>query len=340
VPISNTNREVGRLRLGEMVEGPDGTRRPASRSTWLITSDWVELLDALSQRYGGDVVLNTAGSAGAFSLSTTSDSLACEISPEQAWDTAWELWAGGACQRRCEGGGASCECPLDVDERLRQARLPRPRVCKPIGRLRVRLVGLPTAGLWRVETHSVGAISQLASFVTTAQELGIATIGVDLILERRRGLQPDGRPASFVVPVMRRVPGHSTALATRSTVAEVGDEARSDVDNTIHQPHRLAVLSGGPVADAGGADELSNEARPSTTAADGVGTGPVEVPSWYSGVVAAAQAVAETTGDDVDSVLAEALKSVCGKGSANIMTLPTNKVPGILRHLRAAQVAA
>jgi hypothetical protein len=148
--------ELGRVRLGDK----SAKGAPRKLNTFRFTSASRVLLDAIAEKYGGEVhEWKGAPDEGYFEVTTTSRELEILFPPvysnEDGTPTVpfsqWlELWSGGGCQRRCDGetealSGKPCMCDPDN------------RACKPTTRISFMLPDIPGLGLWRVESHGWNA---------------------------------------------------------------------------------------------------------------------------------------------------------------------------------------
>jgi Recombination directionality factor-like len=206
--VQRRMRELGRIRTGEQVAvGTSGKRRPAKLETFRLTSASRTLIEAAAETYGGKVRDWVSPAGKAFEVVTTADSLPIILPPGQALSQFYELWAGGGCQRRCDGRtnfitAEACECPDDPAERRELAV--DGRACKPTTRLNVILPDLPDLGVWRLESHGYYAAVELAG---TASFLEMVTASGRMLpamlrLEQREKKVP-GKPTNrFSVPVI------------------------------------------------------------------------------------------------------------------------------------------
>lgn len=210
-------REVGRIRLGDTQEfkrqdGSVGTR-PSKLTTFRLTSRDETALRAAADIYGGKVQRwqnAPAGFGDQWELVIESPFLDVLI-PPNGYDSAFEMWSGGGCARRCDGireelSGGKCLCPEDPRERMKAAQ--KGEACKPISRLRVMLPKLPGIGSWRLQTGSYYAaieISAIVDFIEQARINGY-NLPVRIHIEERSTKRPDehGKPVTqrYTVPVI------------------------------------------------------------------------------------------------------------------------------------------
>jgi hypothetical protein len=201
-------RELGRLRAGVKAVNSRGKEFPQKLSEWRITSPSEILLIHAAELYGGSVREweGAPGEGKQFELLTHVDTLDVLI-PPGALTAHWEMWSKGGCQRRCNGtamdGGEVCQCPADLEERLRQSRLIKPTACKPMTRLSVVLPRLPDVGVWRVTTSSINAGIELPGTVDVLEGAyaNRRLIPASLIIEQRSDIH-EGQTRHFAVPVL------------------------------------------------------------------------------------------------------------------------------------------
>lgn len=162
-PIGDFNRrvpEAGRCRMGR--SEPNGrNKKPIKLKTWRFTSADKSLITTLSEHYGGTVMpwegqWEVVSEVSKFPVILVPDGL----------DASYELWLGGALQRRCDG--LKCEMPEPVSD-FDYAMVEHDcicarqgfRECAPKTRLSVIIPVLPFAGTWRVETSGFNAAEEL-----------------------------------------------------------------------------------------------------------------------------------------------------------------------------------
>jgi hypothetical protein len=133
------------------------------------------------------------------------------IVPPNGYESSFELWSAGGCQRRCDGlrddiSGGPCLCPSDPHERTLLAK--DGRACKPTSRLSVLLPNLIGLGRWPLVSHSYYAAVELGAVADFLGDAGMKgyTVRARLRIEERSVKRPgdDGRPQThhFIVPVL------------------------------------------------------------------------------------------------------------------------------------------
>lgn len=198
--------ELGRIRLGEKGE----RNLPVKLKTFRLTSHSKALLDAASALYGGKVsAWDGAPDEGMWQVTTAASELDILIpGTVGALSQSYEVWAGGVCERRCDG----------VTETSQEE--PRPCVCTMLGqkgpdrdcevvtRFRVMLPRIPGLGTWMLTTSGYQAAVTLPSTLELLASLSAGQwIPAVLRAEQRSTKARDpktGRVMTnrFVVPVL------------------------------------------------------------------------------------------------------------------------------------------
>ena len=205
-------REAGRVRMGEQVPGPRGPR-PSKLTTFRLTSRSRDSIDSAAKVYGGTVTRWDDAPAGmGEQWQVTIDSPFLDvIVPPNGYESSFELWSAGGCQRRCDGlrddiSGGPCLCPSDPHERTLLAK--DGRACKPTSRLSVLLPNLIGLGRWPLVSHSYYAAVELGAVADFLGDAGMKgyTVRARLRIEERSVKRPgdDGKPQThhFIVPVL------------------------------------------------------------------------------------------------------------------------------------------
>lgn len=189
-------RELGRIRMGQVVKASSGKLRPSKIDTFRFTSYSRELLDQVAKLYGGEVREWQPQGGGAAGFEVLTDSKRVPILvPPQPVSQWYELWSGGGCQRRCDGtteviGDSPCLCSPE----------PEQRECKPTTRLNVMLRDVPGLGVWRLESHGYYAAVELpavAQFLANAR----GYVPAALVLEERVAKR-NGETRRYMVPAI------------------------------------------------------------------------------------------------------------------------------------------
>jgi hypothetical protein len=197
--------EIGRIRLGEKAQ----SGAPRSLSTFRLTSYDKGVLDAAQAIYGGQVRPWTdAPDPGMYQLVTTVAAIDILIPRSlQNVTQSYELWTGGACQRRCDGrlcvlpeqDVVPCVCAADG--------LSGPdRECEVITRLSVILPRLPGLGVWRLDTggwHAATTIPSTLELLMALDTRSMVPAVLRAVQRSSKGVEK-GRTVThrFVVPVL------------------------------------------------------------------------------------------------------------------------------------------
>lgn len=156
-------RELGRIRIGQVVPTQTGRTRPEKLDRFRLTSSSKALLDKVAGLYGGEVRewQPQGGGAKAWEVVTESRRIPILVPPQPI--TQWlEFWTGGGCKRRCDGeteqlSDQPCICKANADA----SDGPTDLLCKPTTRLNVVLRDVEGIGVWRLETHGWNAATEL-----------------------------------------------------------------------------------------------------------------------------------------------------------------------------------
>lgn len=189
-------RELGRIRIGQVVAGKNGKNRPEKLDRFRLTSPSRPLLLKVAALYGGEVREWTPQNGGPQQYEVVTDAKRLPVMvPPQPVSQFYELWSGGGCVRRCDGERellSEKPCLCDPD--------PERRECKPTTRLNVVLRDVEGIGVWRLESHgyySAVELPEVADFLARAG--GYVTAW--LALEERTGKR-DGKTQRWMVPTL------------------------------------------------------------------------------------------------------------------------------------------
>ena len=202
-------REIGRIRMGVQEEAKSGKMRPARLDTFRLTSRDETAIRAAADVYGGTVSIweEAPEQTGRQWQVVIASPFLDVMVPPNGYESSFELWTGGGCQRRCNGQfeeltRGRCLCPADPAERTALAK--EGQACKPTSRLRVLLPRLRSIGAWRLESHGYFAAVELggmADLLEAATLQGYA-VNARLRIEKRRVKRPGEEPHDFIVPVL------------------------------------------------------------------------------------------------------------------------------------------
>jgi hypothetical protein len=254
-------REAGRIRLGsqESYERNGVTKfRPVKFTTFRLTSRSRESIDSAAAVYGGKVTRwEDAPTGMGEQWQVTIDSPFLEvIVPPNGYESSFELWSAGGCQRRCDGlredlSGGPCLCPADPHERTALAK--DGRACKPTSRLSVLLPTLKGLGRWPLVSHSYYAAVELGAVADFLGDAGMkgyevwARLRIEERSVKRPGTDRDGKPSvethHFIVPVLE-IPDLTPQqmLSAGKPVRQIGP----GVVTVPNLPHPVVVMQDGP----------------------------------------------------------------------------------------------
>jgi hypothetical protein len=198
VTLQRTLREIGRIRLGER-----NGNRPTKLDRFRFTSADQNVIAAAAELYGGNPRRWEGAPVGEqWEVTSNATHLPVIVPPGPAALSQWyETWSGGGCTRRCDGVTevlTDSHCLCDTEEE---------RTCKATTRLSVILADLPGLGVWRLETHSYYAATELAGTVDVLHQAA----GRGQLLPAVLGMSPrqvkrvvNGKPQTmnFVVPTL------------------------------------------------------------------------------------------------------------------------------------------
>ncbi len=169
-------REIGRIRFGER-KAPNRPGRPIDFPR--VTSLDRKVIEQVAAAYGGTVEEWPREDGPAEWEVHVAGPLAIAVPPFiECWSMAFEQWQGGINTVRCDGetcqfrkGGKWVERPCVCAARD-QDYIERP--CKATTRMIVAVLGVPTLGLWRVDTKSYNAASEVPATLELLQATGRA----------------------------------------------------------------------------------------------------------------------------------------------------------------------
>jgi hypothetical protein len=196
-------RELGRLRTGYT----DG-KRPARSGTWIVTSHSEDYIVAAADQWGGEPEKwqPLGGGPEQWRVVTTTDTLSAILPAGDPLSQSYELWSGGGCARRCDGttdfmSNGPCVCLAQHGDLWYEQ--PKGVVCSATTRLNVFLPDMPDVGVWRVETHSYYAASEIAGAVDLIHSTtgGSNPLPIRLRIEQRQR-KAHGQTKRFPVVVV------------------------------------------------------------------------------------------------------------------------------------------
>jgi hypothetical protein len=222
VDIQRRGQQIGRIRLGEQVstgkqdKNGNDRMRPSRLSTFRFTTASKVSADAIAALYGGTV----RAWNGEHEVITKESAIGVTVPPRDQVVSQWyEMWTAAGCSRRCSGqqqvNGNACLCPHasdpeDEDEvarcalkRADMAKQNPPQACKLITRISVMIPDLPGLGVFRLDTHSFYAASEIgdaADILQMARDKGIFLPAMLRIEQRSR--VANGETKKYPVPVL------------------------------------------------------------------------------------------------------------------------------------------
>ncbi|MCK9928109.1 hypothetical protein MXD62_13155 [Frankia sp. Mgl5] len=224
--------EDGRIRPGTSKPSTNpnakpGTRVPVRLQKWRLTSSNQKAIEAVATRFGGTPQPWAESRRGTqWEVITETNRLPIFIPPAVALDQWMELWSGGKCLRRCEGGPGAvntrnrrpCECPSDDAERIALAKQNPPAACKTMSRFRVRLLDVPGIGFWRVECGGFHGAVEMKATVDTLAALAGQGRHVAAFLRLDWRTEPGKQ---YVVPTIEVPETERQILAQTATLNEI-----------------------------------------------------------------------------------------------------------------------
>lgn len=215
--IQRRGQQLGRIRIGQLVQASNGKMRPARLDTFRFTTQSKVAAEAIADLYGGDI----KDWNNEYEVITNKAAIGVTVPPRDQVVSQWyEMWSKGGCARRCDSqteqiSGKPCLCPHADDptdlaqveaaakERARLAAMNPPQACKAVTRINLMLPDLPGLGVFRLDTHSYYAaveIGDAAELMQAARDKGVFLPAVLRIDHRQRVAQ--GRTKRFPVPVL------------------------------------------------------------------------------------------------------------------------------------------
>lgn len=275
---------VGKIRIGELALAKSGNTYPRARQTFRLTSRNKAMLEAAQAVFGGEL-RPWKDKPGQFELLTEVNQLKAMFSPKainedgdvQSLSTAYELWWGGTCLRRCDGETCEvwennvrvkkhCQCPLDDRDAMKAGRVGSknspPTCCSQKGRMNVILTELPAIGMWRFETGSEIGLSEYQGFLDQLAMIGAgdAVVPITMTIDwREKGTAEGQATEKFAVVVITidpsPIPAGAMLEAARRAAIGPG-EPRSLSELPVAQAPALPAASE-PVVDAEPVEDFS-----------------------------------------------------------------------------------
>lgn len=222
--LQRRSYEIGRIRMGAVVPyGDEGKVRPKALTAFRFTTTSRRAAFAIADVYGGEPGPWAARPATHWEVFSEASLLGVMVSADDAWLTQWyEMWNRGGRLRRCDsqvmvgedGTAGPCLCPHRINEdgdrvpdpieRARLAKLNPPQACKLKTTMRLRLPDLPGEGVWRLETGSYYAATEVrdkAVVLEYARQRHLY-LPAEVWIEQREEMHR-GEVTKYVVPVLQ-----------------------------------------------------------------------------------------------------------------------------------------
>jgi len=203
--VQRRGQQIGRIRIGVLVKPEKGKPYPRKIDTFRFTTGSRPTADAIAEHFGGEV--REWGKE--WEVITSESAIPVTVPPRDQVVSQWyEMWTGGGCQRRCDSraeqiSGGPCQCPADALKRAEMAKLNPPQACKPVTRISVMIPDLPGLGVFRLDTHSFYAATEIgdaAALMELARERGVFLPAILRIDQRSR--VANGQTKKYPVPVL------------------------------------------------------------------------------------------------------------------------------------------
>ena len=218
--LQRKGQQIGRIRIGQQVsfvkDGKEKTR-PARLDTFRFTTASRHTADAIADLFGGEV----REWGRQWEVITKRSEISVMVPPRDAVVSQWyEMWNAGGCIRRCDSqheqiSNGPCQCPHAANpddaeeadkaarERAELAKTNPPRACHLITRVSVMIPDLPGLGVFRLDTGSFYAASEIgdtAALMQAARDKGVF-IPATLRIEQRERVA-GGQTKKYPVPVL------------------------------------------------------------------------------------------------------------------------------------------
>ena len=215
--LQRRGQQIGRIRIGQQVQGANGKMRPVKLDTFRFTTASRVSADAIAELYGGTV----RDWQGQYEVVTGQSAIGVTVPPHDQIVSQWyEMWNAGGCLRRCDSqteqiSGGRCLCPHADDpgnalaveaaaqERSRLASVNPPRACKLVTRISVMIPDLPGLGVFRLDTGSYYAATEIGDsgeLLHRARKQGVFLPAMLRIEQRKR--VAGGQTKNYPVPVL------------------------------------------------------------------------------------------------------------------------------------------
>jgi len=212
--IQRQGQQTGRIRLGKIIQTDKGPR-PVAIDTFRFTTASEYTVHKVADLYDGTV----ERWRNEWEVITSQTRLYVLVPPRDAVISQWyEKWNKGGCERRCDSiteqlTGGPCLCPHAKNpadpEQVLKAALERDRLaktgkaCSRRTRLNVMIPDLPDLGVWRLDTGSFWAASEMADKVRILEAARAQGIYLPAVVRSDpRARIKNGMTTKFNVPVV------------------------------------------------------------------------------------------------------------------------------------------
>lgn len=242
--IQKRARELGRIRIGQVVPTNNGKTRPEKLDRFRLTSHSKPLLEKVAELYGGTVTewAPQGGGAKAWEVVTDAQRLPIMV-PPQPVSQWYEFWTAGGCKHRCDGHTNVLTDELcDPEDYAHKEAIQRPTT-----RLNVVLRDVEGIGVWRLETHGWNAAVELpdsAEFLARAG--GYVNGWVSLEPRTSKAEVPDGKGGTKIQTRHFHVPIIEIDVTPAQLMAGEGRVATPQLEGPVPQEPAAAPAIEGP----------------------------------------------------------------------------------------------
>jgi hypothetical protein len=181
-------------------------------------------------------------------------------------EQAGELWEGGGCMRKCDGETMRIPTKTGWGHEPCRCVAANARECDLVTRMRVILPGIRFGGVWRLETRSEIAWSELPGMVNMI--LGMqAQTGMPVAELALRNEQSRGGQRKFVVPTLRMTASPVEIMSGGATATAISAGDTADDRPALGRAHDL-VTHDDPPPKAGYQEATVLEPEPEDDIAD------------------------------------------------------------------------
>lgn len=242
--LQRRGRQIGEIRLGEVIRPASGKPYPSKLSSFRLTTKSPQTAQAVAQLLGGQARhIELLNGNKTWEVLTDATELPVMVPPgDNVISQFYEMWTAAGCARRCDGeieqlSQEPCKCPSDSAMRSNLAK--SGGACKPITRVNVMLPDLPDLGVWLLSSTGWNAANELggaAEVLAAARNQGVI-IPATLRLEQRTTRKVGQKPNHFVVPV----------LEIRASLRQMTELQAGDIAGALPEARpQVAAIGAGP----------------------------------------------------------------------------------------------